>query len=168
MTAFNHPGVFPIPRQGPARLIERALAFQSDEAFALFWHGHCANQIPFRRCLPTARRPDLGFIPRGSAASSTDEVATTANGTRLAQTRIEGFREAATALETNCIASHLFGRTVMLRLALIFLVVALIAGALGLFRTEMVAAEVAWVLFVVFLIMAVVSMVVGRRAGPPI
>lgn len=56
----------------------------------------------------------------------------------------------------------------MLRLALIFLVVALIAGALGLFRTEMVAAEVAWVLFVVFLIMAVVSMVVGRRAGPPI
>lgn len=56
----------------------------------------------------------------------------------------------------------------MLRLALIFLVVALIAGALGLFRTEMVAAEVAWVLFVVFLIMAVVSMVVGRRAGPPV
>jgi len=56
----------------------------------------------------------------------------------------------------------------MLRLALGFLLIAILAGALGLFRTEYVASEVAWVLFVVFLILAVVSMVVGRRAGPPL
>ena len=56
----------------------------------------------------------------------------------------------------------------MLRMAIVFLVIALIAGALGLFRTEIVAANVAWVLFVVFLVLAVVSMAFGRRAGPPV
>ena len=53
----------------------------------------------------------------------------------------------------------------MLRAALLFLVIALIAGALGLFRVEFLAAEIAWVLFVVFLILFVVSLVLGRR-GP--
>lgn len=56
----------------------------------------------------------------------------------------------------------------MLRWALVFLLVSLVAGALGLFRTQFIAAELAWVLFVVFLIMAIVSLVVGRRAGPPL
>jgi uncharacterized membrane protein YtjA (UPF0391 family) len=56
----------------------------------------------------------------------------------------------------------------MLRLALVFLVVALIAGAFGLFYTEAVASRVAWVLFVVFLILFLVSMVFGRRAAPPV
>jgi uncharacterized membrane protein YtjA (UPF0391 family) len=55
----------------------------------------------------------------------------------------------------------------MLRLAIVFLVVALIAGALGLFRVEWIAAEIAWILFVVFLILFVVSLVLGRRGGPP-
>jgi uncharacterized membrane protein YtjA (UPF0391 family) len=55
----------------------------------------------------------------------------------------------------------------MLRWALIFLVVALIAGALGLFHVEWLASEIAWVIFVVFLILFVVSLVMGRR-GPPI
>jgi uncharacterized membrane protein YtjA (UPF0391 family) len=54
----------------------------------------------------------------------------------------------------------------MLRWALAFLVVALIAGALGLFRVEWMAAEIAWVLFVVFLILFVVSLVLGRRSPP--
>jgi uncharacterized membrane protein YtjA (UPF0391 family) len=54
----------------------------------------------------------------------------------------------------------------MLRLALAFLLVAILAGALGLFRTQYVASEIAWILFVVFLVMAVVSLVFGRRAGP--
>jgi uncharacterized membrane protein YtjA (UPF0391 family) len=53
----------------------------------------------------------------------------------------------------------------MLRAALLFLVIALVAGALGLFRTEYVAVEVAWILFVVFVIMAVASFVLGR-GGP--
>ena len=56
----------------------------------------------------------------------------------------------------------------MLRMAILFFLIALVAGALGLFRTEFLASEIAWVLFVVFLVIAVVSLVVGRRAGPPL
>ena len=56
----------------------------------------------------------------------------------------------------------------MLRWALIFLVIALIAGALGLFGTQVIAGEIAWILFVVFLILAVVSLVTGRTTGPPV
>jgi uncharacterized membrane protein YtjA (UPF0391 family) len=56
----------------------------------------------------------------------------------------------------------------MLRLALVFLVLALIAGAFGMFRTEAVASQIAWVLFVVFLILFVVSLVFGRRTAPPV
>ena len=52
----------------------------------------------------------------------------------------------------------------MLRLAIGFLLIAILAECSGLFRTEAVASEVAWVLFVVFLVLAVLSMVVGRRA----
>ena len=54
----------------------------------------------------------------------------------------------------------------MLRWALLFLIVALIAGALGLLRVEWLASQVAWILFVVFLILFVVSLVLGR-GGPP-
>jgi uncharacterized membrane protein YtjA (UPF0391 family) len=50
----------------------------------------------------------------------------------------------------------------MLRAAILCLVIALIAGALGLVGTEIVAANVAWILFVVFIILAVVSFVFGR------
>jgi uncharacterized membrane protein YtjA (UPF0391 family) len=56
----------------------------------------------------------------------------------------------------------------MLRWALTFLIIALIAGALGLFRVEFLTGEIAWILFVVFLILTVVSLVVGRSSGPPI
>jgi len=55
----------------------------------------------------------------------------------------------------------------MLRMAIAFLLIALLAGALGLARTEFIAGEVAWVLFVIFLVLAVVSMLFGRSAGPP-
>jgi len=55
----------------------------------------------------------------------------------------------------------------MLRWAVVFLIIALIAGALGLFHTQIIAEQVAWILFVVFLILFLVSLVVGRR-GPPI
>ena len=56
----------------------------------------------------------------------------------------------------------------MLRLALVFLIVAIIAGAMGLFRVEYVAAEIAWALFLIFLVLAIVSVVFGRRLGPPL
>ena len=54
----------------------------------------------------------------------------------------------------------------MLQLSLVFLVIALIAGALGLANTTIIASNIAWVLFVVFLIFFVVSLVFGRRAPP--
>jgi uncharacterized membrane protein YtjA (UPF0391 family) len=54
----------------------------------------------------------------------------------------------------------------MLQWAIVFLVVALIAGALGLFQVEWLAVEFAWILFVVFLILFVVSLVFGRRPPP--
>jgi uncharacterized membrane protein YtjA (UPF0391 family) len=50
----------------------------------------------------------------------------------------------------------------MLNAAVLFLVIALIAGVLGLVGTEIVAANIAWTLFVVFLIFAAVSLVFGR------
>ncbi len=53
----------------------------------------------------------------------------------------------------------------MLRAAILFLVIALIAGFLGLFRVEYVASEVAWILFVVFLILAVASFIFGRGSS---
>jgi uncharacterized membrane protein YtjA (UPF0391 family) len=56
----------------------------------------------------------------------------------------------------------------MLRWAIIFLVVALVAGLLGLFRVEWLSAQIAWILFVVFLVLFVVSLIFGRRGAPPI
>jgi uncharacterized membrane protein YtjA (UPF0391 family) len=53
----------------------------------------------------------------------------------------------------------------MLQAALTFLVIALIAGLLGLFRVQWLASEVAWILFVVFIVLFLVSLVFGRR-GP--
>ena len=50
----------------------------------------------------------------------------------------------------------------MLNAAFQFLVIALIAGAMGLVGTEIMAANIAWILFVVFLIFAVASFVFGR------
>ena len=54
----------------------------------------------------------------------------------------------------------------MLRWAVLFLVIALIAGALGAFRVEFLASEIAYVLCVVFLVLFIVSLVMGR-GGPP-
>jgi uncharacterized membrane protein YtjA (UPF0391 family) len=55
----------------------------------------------------------------------------------------------------------------MLRMAIVFLVIALLAGLLGLFRVEWLSSQIAWILFVVFLILFVVSLVFGRRGGAP-
>jgi len=55
----------------------------------------------------------------------------------------------------------------MLRWALVFLVIALIAGALGLFGAQVIASQIAWILFVVFLVLFVVSLVLGREAPSP-
>jgi uncharacterized membrane protein YtjA (UPF0391 family) len=54
----------------------------------------------------------------------------------------------------------------MLQLALLFLVIALIAGALGLANTSFLASNIAWVLFVIFIVLFLVSLVFGRRSPP--
>jgi len=58
----------------------------------------------------------------------------------------------------------------MLRAAIAFLIIALIAGALGLFRVEAVSSQIAWILFFVFLVLAVLSFLGGsfRGAPPPV
>jgi uncharacterized membrane protein YtjA (UPF0391 family) len=49
----------------------------------------------------------------------------------------------------------------MLGLAVVFLIIGLIAGALGLFRIEMVAANIAWTLFAIFIILFLVTLLFG-------
>jgi len=51
----------------------------------------------------------------------------------------------------------------MLYYALMFLVVGLIAGALGLFGIAAVAGQIAWVLFLIGVVLIVVHMITGRR-----
>jgi uncharacterized membrane protein YtjA (UPF0391 family) len=57
----------------------------------------------------------------------------------------------------------------MLRLALVFLIIALIAAALGAGGAAYVATEIAWLLFVVFLALFCISIVAGAlRSSPPV
>ena len=51
----------------------------------------------------------------------------------------------------------------MLYYALIFLVVGLIAGALGVSGVAGVATQIAWVLFVIAIVLFIVHLVSGRR-----
>lgn len=53
----------------------------------------------------------------------------------------------------------------MLRYALIFLIVALIAGAFGFYSVEGPATVIAKVLFVIFLIGFVISLILGNRTS---
>ncbi len=55
----------------------------------------------------------------------------------------------------------------MLRMSILFLIIALIAGALGLFHVEDVSAQVAWILFVIFLVLFLVSLLFGASRGAP-
>jgi uncharacterized membrane protein YtjA (UPF0391 family) len=55
----------------------------------------------------------------------------------------------------------------MLQYALLFLIIALVAGALGLSGAVTgMALNIAWILFVVFLVLFLIGMVTGRR--PPV
>ncbi len=54
----------------------------------------------------------------------------------------------------------------MLNLALTFLIVALIAGVLGLTGIAGISANIAWILFVGGLVLAIIMFVMGRR--PPL
>jgi uncharacterized membrane protein YtjA (UPF0391 family) len=50
----------------------------------------------------------------------------------------------------------------MLYYALVFLVVGLLAGALGIFGVAAMATQIAWILFVIGVILIVVHLVTGR------
>jgi len=50
----------------------------------------------------------------------------------------------------------------MLYYALIFLVVGLIAGALGMFGVAAVASQIAWVLFLIGIVLLVIHLINGR------
>lgn len=54
----------------------------------------------------------------------------------------------------------------MLTWAFMFLMVALLAGAFGALGVQFIAADMAWLLFAVFLTLFIVSLIVGRRGGP--
>jgi uncharacterized membrane protein YtjA (UPF0391 family) len=56
----------------------------------------------------------------------------------------------------------------MLYYAVVFLVIALISGALGFFGVAGAAVGIAKILFFVFLVLFVVSLLMGRRSSPPL
>jgi len=57
----------------------------------------------------------------------------------------------------------------MLRVAILFLIIALLAGAFGLYGVENTAADFARIAFFVFLVLFAISLVFGlsRNAAPP-
>lgn len=56
----------------------------------------------------------------------------------------------------------------MLRLAVIFLIIALVAGVLGVFPVANISSSIAWWLFAIFLILFVVSLLFGGLRRPPV
>ncbi len=60
---------------------------------------------------------------------------------------------------------YIAGENIMIGWAATFLIIALIAGVLGFSGVAGTAVNIAWVLFVVGLILAVVMFAIGRR-GP--
>jgi uncharacterized membrane protein YtjA (UPF0391 family) len=56
----------------------------------------------------------------------------------------------------------------MLYYALVFLIVGLIAGALGLFGVAAIASQIAWILFLVGVVLLVIHLVSGRGPRTPV
>ena len=64
------------------------------------------------------------------------------------------------------VPNHFYKDKAMLSWALIFLIVGIIAGVLGLSGIAGTATNIAWILFVIGLILALVFFITGRR--PPL
>jgi uncharacterized membrane protein YtjA (UPF0391 family) len=78
------------------------------------------------------------------------------------------YRDLSNVAETSLqITSFRQGDQAMLRWALICLIVALVASAFGFFQLEGAAMEAAKILFFVFLVLFVITLLAGRR-GPPV
>jgi uncharacterized membrane protein YtjA (UPF0391 family) len=56
----------------------------------------------------------------------------------------------------------------MLYYALVFFVLGLIAGALGLFGLAAIAGQIAWILFLIGVVLLVIHLVTGRAPRTPI
>ena len=56
----------------------------------------------------------------------------------------------------------------MLYWAMVFLIIALVAGALGLTGAQIVSSQIAWILFVVFIVLFLVSLIAGGVRRPQI
>ena len=56
----------------------------------------------------------------------------------------------------------------MLYYALVFFILGLVAGALGLFGLAAIAGQIAWILFLVGVILLVIHMVSGRGPRTPV
>ncbi|MCB1948771.1 DUF1328 domain-containing protein [Nitrosomonas sp.] len=54
----------------------------------------------------------------------------------------------------------------MINLAITFLIIAIIAALLGVTGVAGIAVEIAWILFVVGLVLSIVFWVIGRRPPP--
>jgi uncharacterized membrane protein YtjA (UPF0391 family) len=52
----------------------------------------------------------------------------------------------------------------MLYYALVFLIVGLVAGALGIYGVAAIASQIAWVLFLIGIVLLVVHLVAGTRS----
>jgi uncharacterized membrane protein YtjA (UPF0391 family) len=79
---------------------------------------------------------------------------------------LEGWQAATrVAVPVRWIGSF-FGGRAMLSAAFSFLIIALVAGALGLYAVEGLAANIAWILFIAFLVLAVLSLVFRRGRFP--
>jgi uncharacterized membrane protein YtjA (UPF0391 family) len=57
--------------------------------------------------------------------------------------------------------------TTMLYYALVFLIVGLVAGALGLFGIAAVASQISWILFLIGIVILVIHMISGRGVRMP-
>jgi uncharacterized membrane protein YtjA (UPF0391 family) len=53
----------------------------------------------------------------------------------------------------------------MLYYALVFLIVGLLAGALGIYGVAAIASQIAWVLFLIGIVLLVVHLVAGSRSA---
>ncbi len=74
------------------------------------------------------------------------------------------FRRPTGTFTSGVAAVH--GGLTMLYYALVFLIVGLIAGALGLAGIAAIAGQIAWILFLIGVVLIVIHLVTGRRVPP--
>ena len=55
----------------------------------------------------------------------------------------------------------------MIYYAMVFFILALIAGAMGMMGMAAIASQIAWILLLVGVVLLVYHIITGRRAGPP-